>query len=75
MDTLLALVGSVVFGLAGRFLYRNPVKVLNTIYKQYEFQYGRFTIGFFRIFGATMVVMAVLAVVISVSEALLRALH
>ena len=73
MDTLLALVGCVVFGLAGRFLYRNPVKVLNAVYKQYEFQYGRFTLGFFRIFGATMMAMAALAAVVTLPEALLSA--
>lgn len=46
------------FGFAGWYLYRNPVKVLNFVFGQYDFQYGRLGIGFFRGFGIVMVGLA-----------------
>ena len=75
MNTLIALACCLLFGLAGRFLYRNPVKVLDAIFKEYDFQYGRFTIEFYRGFGATMIVLAVLGAIMTVTLVVLKIFH
>ncbi|MBZ5680754.1 MAG: hypothetical protein LAO24_11690 [Acidobacteriia bacterium] len=72
LNVLLAIAGCTLYGFAGWFLYRNPVKVLNFFFKQYEFQYGRFSLGFFRVFGAVMVGQAGLLAILSVAVALAR---
>ena len=54
----LSLLVCALYGYGGWFLFRNPVRVLDFLFKQYDFHYGRFGLGFFRIFGAVMVAQA-----------------
>ena len=79
LNIFITLAGCVVFGLAGGFLYRNPVKVLDALTKDYELQHGPVMIGFFRFFGAAIVALAVLtgtiSVVFAVAAATLKTLH
>ena len=75
MNTLISLACCLLFGLAGRFLYRNPVKVLDAVFKEYDLQYGRVTVGFYRGFGATMIVLAVLGAIMTVTVAVFEIFH
>jgi uncharacterized membrane protein (UPF0136 family) len=79
MKTLIALVGGflcgVLFGIAGWLLYRNPVRILDIFYRPFDFQYGRFTLSFFRSLGAVMVVMAVLDLILILTVAVFWILH
>ena len=73
LHLLLTFFVCLVYGSAGWFLYRNPVKVLDFVFKRYEFQYGRVGIGFFRVFGAVMLAQAGILVIASIVLVLMRA--
>jgi hypothetical protein len=72
MSTIYSLVLCIISGLAGWFLYRNPVRILDFVFGKDEGQWR--PIRFFQIFGVVVMVLAVLSAVITVAVALLKGL-
>jgi hypothetical protein len=72
MSTILSLVRSGLFGVAGWFLYRNPVRILDFVFGKDDGQQR--PIRFFKAFGVIVMVLGGLSALISVVYALLKTL-
>ena len=72
MGIILSFICCAIFGVAGWYLYRNPVTVLDFLFRQYDLRYGKLSIGFWRLFGAVMIWLAGLSAIITGAVALTK---
>ena len=72
MSTIFSLVRCALFGAAGWFLYRNPVRILDFVFGKDEGQQR--PTRFFKTFGIIMMGLAGISAVITVVYALLKTL-